>query len=367
MSIWGFSDVLPPLDEAHRITLGEGNTPLVRSRRIGPSIGMDRLYFKLETGNPTGSYKDRFAACGVSHALALGKRAILATSSGNSGSALAAYCAAAQLPCCLAIVETAPEVKLRQMLAYGASLFRIRRFGPDPHFTQEIVDGMQGLADALQADLQISAFTFAPLAMAGVRTIAYELAKQMSMGLDHVFSPAGGGGLVAGVAQGFAQMRQLGYSSSNPAVHCVQPEVNNTIVGPMRAGEDRAQACTCTTTISGLQVAGITDGHEAIKSCRPTGGTGYIVSDELIYKTQAQLAQEEGIFAEPAGVTALAGALEAVRKGEVEVGSGVVCLVTGSGFNDESSVQRIVQNTSSPLVNDFSAFKEECVQIIKNG
>ena len=366
MSIWNFADLLPPIDERYRITLGEGNTPLVRSRHIGPSLGMEHLYFKLETGNPTGSYKDRFAASGVSHALAQGKRAILATSSGNSGAALAAYCASVQIPCCLAIVETTPESKLRQMLAYGAKLFRIRRFGPDPQVTQEIVDGMKELADFLGADLQISAFSFAPLAMAGVQTMAYELATQLAERIDHVFVPAGGGGVVAGMAQGFVQLCENSRSNLAPAVHCVQPEGNNTIVGPLRAGQERALACTCTTTISGLQVAGITDGHEAIKSCRSSGGTGYLATDDFIYATQARLAREEGIFAEPAGATALAGALEALQGGEIKPDSVVVCLVTGSGFKDEAAVERMVHNASSPLVEDFAAFKSECIQVIEN-
>ena len=95
MSIWKYHDRLPAIPESARLTLGEGMTPLVRSRRIGPSVGLSNLYFKVETTNPTGSYKDRFAAMGISHMVAEGKRRCFATSSGNSGSALAAYCAVA--------------------------------------------------------------------------------------------------------------------------------------------------------------------------------------------------------------------------------------------------------------------------------
>src|SRR5690606_22501691 len=135
--IWHWAERLESAPSpASRISLGEGGTPLVLSRRIGPGAGLSRLFFKLESVNPTGSYKDRFAASAVSWMLERGVRECLATSSGNSGAALAAACAAAGIRCRLAIVETAPPAKLRQMLAYGAELFRVRGFGIDPETTR---------------------------------------------------------------------------------------------------------------------------------------------------------------------------------------------------------------------------------------
>src|SRR5438105_4436081 len=113
MSLWRFADLLPAPGVEHRLTLGEGNTPLVRSARLGPKSGLHNLFYKLETSNPTHSYKDRFAAMAVSQMLAAGKRRCVATSSGNAGSALAAYCAAAGIRCEIAIVETAPLGKLQ--------------------------------------------------------------------------------------------------------------------------------------------------------------------------------------------------------------------------------------------------------------
>ena len=95
MSIWKWADSLTPVSPESRLTLGEGNTPVVRSRRIGPDAGLANLHFKLEPGNPTGSYKDRFAAAAVTDMISRGTRRCIATSSGNTGSALAAYCAVA--------------------------------------------------------------------------------------------------------------------------------------------------------------------------------------------------------------------------------------------------------------------------------
>src|SRR5436190_16918855 len=139
MSIWRWANRFSDVREEHRVTLGEGSTPLLRSRRIGRAIGAKNLFFKLETTNPTGSYKDRFAAAAISDMIARGKRRCIATSSGNTGSALAAYCAAASIECEIAIVETAPIEKLKQMMAYGARIYRVRGFGVSAEITSQVI------------------------------------------------------------------------------------------------------------------------------------------------------------------------------------------------------------------------------------
>src|ERR1700677_1597422 len=115
MSIWRSRYISEGVPERFRISLGEGQTPLLRSRRIGPSVGLSNLFFKLETVNPTGSYKDRFAAAAIADMLQHGKHRCIATSSGNTGAALAAYCAAGNLRCEIVAVQTAPDKKPKQM------------------------------------------------------------------------------------------------------------------------------------------------------------------------------------------------------------------------------------------------------------
>lgn len=348
MSIWRWADWLDPLPAPARVTLGEGNTPLVRSRRIGPSAGLDHLFFKLETSNPTASYKDRFAVTAVSHMKAAGQTRCVATSSGNTGSALAAYCAAAGIECVIAIVEAAPEGKLQQMLCYGAKLLRVRGFGTDPVTSAEVFRLIQQAGSQPGAAMQISAYATSPLGMSGVKTLAYELAEQCEQ-LDHVFCPAGGGGMVVAVARGFDDLARSGSTPIRPRVECVQPEGNDTIATPLRQG-GRARTVTCTTKISGLQVPNVLDGDVTIEVCRASGGTGHAVSDEAIWEAQARLAREEGIFCEPAAATALAGALSAAKEGRIARDAVVVCFVTGSGFKDPPSVQRMLGGLSAPVV-----------------
>ena len=349
MSIWRWADLIVPVPESAQLTLGEGDTPLVRSRRIGPDASLENLFFKLETGNATGSYKDRFAFAAISHMVANGETKCIATSSGNTGAALAAYCAAAGVECRIAIVEGAPLGKLSQMLAYGAKIARIRRFGTDPDVTRDVFERLERLGQRPDAALQVSAFVYSPEGMTGVRTIAGELSEQAPSGIDHVFCPAGGGGLCVAMQQGFEQLIHRGRLERSPAVECVQPVGNDTIAGPLREGADRAREVDCTTRISGLQVASVVDGHLAIAACRATGGTGHLVTDESVWDAQRRLARDEGIFTEPAGATALAGALHAAEQGELDPQAVVVCMVTGSGFKDIAAVDRMNRDVECPL------------------
>lgn len=354
--IWAWGEIIPSaphlaVDSRARLTLGEGGTPLVKSRRIGPEAGIDQLYFKLESSNPSGSYKDRFAAAAVSALLARGKQRCLATSSGNTGAALAAYCAAAGIECTIAILETTPPGKLQQMLAHGARLLRVRGFGVDPGVTTATFETLQELGLAEGCPLEISAYCYSPTGMSAVQTISYELAAQLDEGrqsADHVFVPAGGGGLALAVALGFELLAESGQSM--PRVEVVQPEGNDTIATPLREGAGSAREVVCTSCISGLQVPTVVDGDAVVAHCRASGGTGHVVMDESIYQTQQRLAREEGIFCEPAAAVALTGALQAHADGRIDPGKTIVCLVTGTAFKDPPSIERMCQGVEVPTV-----------------
>jgi threonine synthase len=362
MSIWKYADWWGAPPQA-KVSLGEGGTPLVRSIRLGEELGLKQLWFKCENANPTGSYKDRFAAAAISHLRHDGKKICLGTSSGNTGAALAAYCARAGIPCVLAIVEGAPEGKLRQMLAYGAHLFRIKRFGSSPEVTTEVISGLRVLAGELGAGFEISAFSCSPRGMAGVQSLGFEIAEAFSGDTArapdmeiNVFSPAGGGGLTLAVARGFATAATHGAWPGRARIHCVQPAGNDTMATALRDGSGHARAVESRTAISGLQVGSVIDGDATIEACRRSGGQGHVVADERVWEWQARLARAEGIFSEPAGAVALAGVEAALARGELHPDDTIVCLVTGSGFKDERSLVRMTGDHIAPLVGGFPEF-----------
>ncbi|MBZ4191395.1 pyridoxal-phosphate dependent enzyme [Niabella beijingensis] len=360
--IWKYKSLLPEIGAAHRITLGEGNTPLIRARNIGDLLGLKALYFKLEQLNPTGSYKDRFAAVAVSDLYRRKVPFFLATSSGNTGAALAAYGAASDIRCFLSIVDGAPAGKIRQMGIYGADIFMIKKFGISRSVTENVMQQLRKLATQFRTNVEISAYCYSPVGMSGVETIAFEIAEALPQ-VQHVFVPAGGGGLTLAVIKGFEKWRKLHTGFYRPSVFCVQPEGNDTIAGALETDLQLPQGLAkSTTSISGLQVPNILDGNRIILKARSGKIKGAVVTDADVYECQKQLAQLEGIYCEPAGAVALAGLKKALISGTIRQTDKVVCLVTGHGFKDPLSGNRIFSGDTCKYFNRTA----ESISHIKN-
>lgn len=335
--MYRFASRLPELEWSHFLTLGEGDTPLVESRWINKELGLRRLYFKLEQCNPSGSYKDRFVACELALQKRRGVRRVFATSSGNTGAALAAYCARHALQCHIFVLEATPEGKLVQMAAHGAFIHRVRNFGTSPAVTQEIFDRLSRLSKAGEGALIISAFRYCPVGMQGVKTIAYEIAEQLGRVPDHTFVPVGGGGLYSAVAEGYLDLAGDDQKSAGSA-HIVQPRLNDTVVTALREGRESAEPVATVTRISGLGVPVDIDGTRAMTLARRVGGTGFLPTDEAILRAQQDLLQREGLFVEPAGAASVAGLMEAVATELIDPDDSVVCLLSGHGFKDVNSL-----------------------------
>jgi threonine synthase len=316
------------------VTLGEGDTPLVRSVRLGPRLGLVDLSFKLEICNPTGSYKDRFAAAEVTAVLDRRQAGCIATSSGNTGAAIAAYAARSGLPCAIVVNELAPAAKLQQMQSHGARVLRLKGFVVCPDVTQHVYRELEAFSARSGMSLVVSAYRYCPGGMAGVERISTELQQQHPT-LDHVFVPVGGGGLFTAVSRGFAFLGSL-----SPRVHAVQPEGCATVVAAFHRGDDEIRPVASTTRISGLSVPFDIDARTALSQLRRCRGTGILVTDDEVLEAQRLLMIEEGIWAEPAGAAALAGCIRALRDGTVAGRDSIVCLVTGHGFKDGDSLAR---------------------------
>lgn len=335
-----YPDWLPAPTRGTFVSLGEGSTPLQPSVAVGPSAGLGALWFKCEQANPTGSYKDRFAAMQVSLMLAQGVRRFLATSSGNTGAAVAAYGARAGLVCLLYVNEETPDGKLLQMQAYGAKVHRVKGFGVTPAQTADVFARLKMRSERLGEPLVVSAYAYSPQGMEGVKTIAYEVCEGLRDCVDDVFVPVGGGGLAVAIARGFQDLVRAGHLQRSPRIHAVQPALNDTVVTPLRFGAAKAQSVSSVTAVSGLSVPVDIDGTRALQAIRATGGTGYLVPDEAIWETQRRLLTEEGLYVEPAAAVSVAGALAARQLGELPANARVVCILTGSGFKDLTSIER---------------------------
>jgi threonine synthase len=284
--------------------------------------------FKLESCNPSGSYKDRFVAAQVNEMCARGIRSCLATSSGNTGSALAAYCARYEIRCAVIVNEHAPAGKLAQMQAHGARVIRVRGFTASPEVTTEVYATLERFSLKTGAPLVVSAYRYCPKGMAGVESLGRELREVPD--LKHVFVPVGGGGLYSAVCRGL--------DNSDVRVHAAQPEACSTVVASWKRGEDLILPVESRTRISGLAVPFDIDASLALRLLRGNGGMGFAVTDEDVFEAQRMLLEQEGIYCEPAGAAALAAARMARTQDKIGEHEPVVCLVTGHGFKDPESI-----------------------------
>lgn len=328
-----------------RADLGEGNTPLIRSVHIGPALGLENLFFKLESCNPSGSYKDRFAAAEVSRMLRIGAKACMATSSGNAGSALAAYCARYGITCAIVVNEHAPLGKLEQMQAHGAQVIRVRGFITSPTATNEVFGCLSRLSAERGLPLVISAYRYCPEGMAGVESLSTELQRQLTPRIDHVFVPIGGGGLFSAVSRGFQAS-----ATCRPRVHAVQPNGCSTVIAAFARGDSEIQPVESTTRISGLSVPNDIDASLALDLLRKSGGVGFGVDDEEVFESQRLMLAREGIYCEPAAAAAVAGLNRAVRTGVVNADDYIVCVVTGHGFKDPDSIKIAAARHAASLI-----------------
>ena len=263
--------------------------------------------------NPTGSYKDRFAAAEMAALIERHQVGCIATSSGNTGAAMAAYAARCGLGCTIVVNELAPAAKLQQMQS-------LRRTGPPRkglhHLSRRDGSGFTASSrhspDGAGMSLVVSAYRYCPRGMAGVERISTELQHQRA----HPGSRLRAGWRWRAVHRGLARLCLASDPRHRACTPCSQQGCA-TVVAAFLRGDDDIRPVTSTTRISGLSVPFDIDASTALSELRRGGGAGILVTDEEVLDAQALLLREEGIWAEPAGATALAGCIRAVRDGIV--------------------------------------------------
>ena len=330
--------------------LGEGNTPLVPSRRIGPGFGLNHLTFKLEGCNPTGAFKDRGASLVAALALEAGVKGVVTASSGNAGAAIAAFSAAVGLPCLLLLEPGAPPAKLRQALTTGAKVLSVE--GVFSHGPKASGDLIVEIALALN---YYPGFIWAPVnpyPLEAMKTISYEVVNQLSACPEVVVSPVGGGDLLAGQWRGYLELKRAGVITQLPRMVGVQSSSAPPLVEAFRKGLKRIETLPyANSKISGINVP--FSGEHALQAIRASEGTVVGVPDQDVFDMQRRLALEEGIWVEPASVASVAALRSLVEQGWIKLHERVVCLLTGAGFKDsklaEAEAEAISRQSPVPF------------------
>jgi threonine synthase len=325
--LWRYREVLPVRREDNIVTLGEGWTPLLHARALGESLGMNELYVKDESLNPTQSFKARGMSVAVSMAKELGVKKMAAPSAGNAAGALAAYCAHAGLGAYLFMPSDTPRANIIECEVAGA------------HIT--LIDGLITDCGAEVARRKHSEGWFdvstlkEPYRVEGKKTLGYEIAEQLAWTLpDAIIYPTGGGTGLVGMWKAFDEMQQLGWiGDKRPRMITVQAAGCAPIVRAFEAGERFAEEIQNAATVaSGLRVPKAIGDFLILDAIRESGGTAISVTDEELIEGAREMARKEGIFASPEGGACVPALRKLLERGDVKPGERVVLFNTGSGI-----------------------------------
>ncbi|MGH9555394.1 MAG: threonine synthase [Terriglobales bacterium] len=309
------------LPEAEPVTLGEGFTPMLRSRQHA------NLWIKDEGMNPTGSFKARGLGLAVTMARAYGRRKLAIPSAGNAGSALAAYAAAAGLEAHIFMPRDVPQANLLECRLYGAQV--------------TLVDGLisdcgRMVAERARAEGWHDVSTLKePFRVEGKKTMGYEVAEQLGWKLPSaIIYPTGGGVGLLGMWKAFEEMQALGWiGKERPRMIAVQATGCAPIVKAWEEGKDASEPWPeAHTMAAGLRVPKAYGDYLILKILRESAGCAVAVSDAEIMTALGSWAREEGVFAAPEGAASLAAYRKLLASGSFTPEDGVVLVNTGSGL-----------------------------------
>lgn len=330
IGVWRYGRSLPTVRPEHRISLGEGGTPLLEVPRLGESMGFERLLVKNESTNPTGSFKDRPTAVGVSMARELGIDTVVCSSTGNAGMSLAAFAARAGLRAVVLASDRMPRSKIAPIAIHGADVVRVRG---------SVSDAFRLAHEAAQAWgwMNLTSTFLNPFTVEGNKTVAYELAAQLHGVPDYILAPVSVGALPVGIFRGFTELRESGLVDRVPKLIAVQASRCAPLAAAFERGDDRVEAWHGPADTIAAGIADPLEGYEqdgsyALRVIRESGGLVLACGEDEILAAGRALVEQEGIFAEPTGAVAVAALPELLRREALSPLSTVVAIVTGHGL-----------------------------------
>jgi threonine synthase len=327
-NMWRYRELLPLFDGEMPVTMCEGLTPLFHARALGATLGLDRLYIKDESLNPTNSFKARGQSAAITRAKYLGARTIALPTAGNAGNAAAAYSAAAGLACEVFIPKDAKRPFIDECRLYGANV--------------TLVDGLITDAGRICAEkggplgwYDVSTLK-EPYRIEGKKTMAYELAEQMNWEWpDWIIYPTGGGTGMVGMWKAFDEIERIGWvtTTRRPKMVSVQAEHCAPIVRAFQQGTEKAQVWEHASTIAdGLRVPRAIGDFLILRAVRQSGGTALTVTDREMVEGMLAIGRHAGVSAAPEGGAALVAVEKLVADGSIKPQDSVVLFNTGGAL-----------------------------------
>jgi len=334
-SIWRYAPLLPVAPPAEQ-RLAPGLTPLVSAPRLAAEVGVGELLIKLDTANPTHSFKDRVVAVAAAKAQELGLTTIACSSTGNLANAVAARAAAEGLGAAVFVPADLEPEKLTATAVYGATIYAVNG----------TYDDCSRLTVELSFELP---WGFVNVGLRsyyaeGSKTVAFEIAEQLGWATpDVVVGPIASGSLFSKVNQGFQQLAKLGLiDGPHPRLYGGQAEGCSPVAAAF--AEDRlVSPIRPQSIVRSLAIGNPADGDLAVSTARASGGSIYAVAEDEVGENMSLLAETAGVFGETAAGVTLGALREAVSRGEIGESDRVVLLVTGDGLKTPGPVEGRLQ------------------------
>ena len=326
-NMWRYFEVMPVLDEANVITLGEGFTPIFKAERLGDKIGASAVYIKDEGLNPTASFKARGLSAAVSKAKELGITKLTIPSAGNAAGAMAAYAAKGGMEAHVFMPKDAPEANQIEVSISGGDLTLIDGLISDAGVLSRKRAAEEGLFDV--STLQ------EPYRVEGKKTMGYEIAEQSDWELpDAIIYPTGGGTGIVGMWKAFAEMEEMGWiGPKRPKMYAVQAEGCAPIVRAFREGAEFAEPWeNAQTMAAGIRVPGAIGDYLILGAIRESGGGALTVTDDEMKYYMSLVASLEGMFICPEGAATAVALNKLLVAGDLSPDENILLLNTGSGL-----------------------------------
>lgn len=332
--LWRYHELLPVQHEDHVITLGEGMTPLLPMPKLGERYGLTHLYMKDESLIPTGSFKARGAAVGISKAKELGVQQFAMPTNGNAGAAWALYAARAGIKATIVMPQDAPSITRTEVSLSGAELFLVNGL---------ISDAGKMVAEKVKHDQIYDASTLKePYRIEGKKTMGLEIAEQLGWAMpDVILYPTGGGVGLIGIYKALQELKEIGWLAGKlPRLVAVQAEGCAPIVKAWEEKKERSEFWEQSTTVAfGINVPKALGDFLVLRALYETDGMAIAISDQELLEEQQHIAEYEGAFVCPEGAATFAAAKRLAAQGWISRDESVVVLNTGAGIKYPDTVK----------------------------
>ncbi len=334
-TIWRYADLLPELpgtDPADRVDLGAGFTPLVPAPRLGAALGLEDLWLKNDTVNPTWSFKDRVVSVALTAARALGFDTAACASTGNLAHSVAAHAAGSGMSAYVFIPSDLETAKVQAAAVYGQHLVAVKGNYDDVNRLCAEVAGEYGWA-FVNVNVR-------PYYAEGSKTIGFEIAEQLGWRLpDHVVAPMASGSMLTKIDKGFTELTRLELVAAAPwKVSGAQATGCSPIARAHKDGSGVVRPVRPDTIAKSLAIGDPADGYYALDAVERTGGAMEDVSDTEIVDAIQLLARTEGLFAETAGGVTVAVLRKLAAQGRIEPSERTVAVISGVGLKTLDAV-----------------------------